>query len=139
MFTSKTQQGYEIVAQLKLVGANHIVFKRRDNNFGWGSYYNEETGGWAQGHYDYSDPNLALQDLIEFALGKSLIPEGERSFKGELEAYAKRLAEEDLCYKRFPLDCTEEFIEEFTKDKYYLLDEAFEVYKEERERLVDID
>ena len=105
MYDKKTSQGWDIIAKYQAHMNTFVVVQRGENNYAWGSYYNEETGTWAQGHYDYTRAEVAEQDMLEFASGKKFIASDERSFNEELEHFAKTYATqqigEDLDYTTF--------------------------------------
>lgn len=42
-----------------------IVYRPLTDDFAWGSFYNEETGQWAWGHYNYSSLADARKVMLE--------------------------------------------------------------------------
>ena len=84
-FTERTAQGYEIVSIVRLKETNvAIVFKREfvlkgesatRVDYGWANGYDEETGTWAHGHYDFSSQEEATKDMMRF---KTASPEGSK-------------------------------------------------------------
>lgn len=127
MYNTQTKQGWDIVSKFQNNKGTFVVVKR-SNDYAWGSYYNEETGSWAQGHYDYRSPLQAEEDMIKYALGVNIIEAEDYSFKEALRDFAFDLAKEDKKEERAPADY-EEFMEEFHRLYEDELNEMWNIYK----------
>jgi hypothetical protein len=138
MYNTKTNQGWEILSTIQSKGATHIVVKRYEGNYAWGSYYNVETGNWGQGHYDYPSQELALQDLIEFVFDKKLVDKEEAdslTFNEMLNNFVDAKieeAKEEECQLDSG-DFRQDFIEGIINDYDFEFEEAYERYQEATE------
>ena len=129
MYSSKTKMGWDIISTFKKGNNVYVVVRRNENNdFAWGSYYNEEEGTWGQGHYDYDNPKQAEEDMMEYALGVSIHPVGEIGLSEAFKEFALREAKMDKEYELTEADF-DEFLADFHKEFEFEIEEAFDTYK----------
>ena len=125
MYNKKTSRGWEIVSTLRNNKGLFIVVKRI-NDYAWGSYYDEESGNWVQGHYGYSSQESAEKDMVAFALDVKVIPQDDKGLNEALTNFADYVAKKDLQECREEAD-RYEFIEDM---KHYFEDEIDMAWKE---------
>ena len=134
MFNTKTNQGWEIVSIIQHNDKTHIVAKRREGNYAWGSFYDVNSGSWANGHYDYTSPESALQDLIEFAFNKKLVnveEEQEKGLKIDLEDFVNYQYDRDVENGDLKMD-----YEEFTDSMHQFYEEEIQAAYDKYDYLV---
>jgi len=138
MYNTTTNQGWEIISTIKYEDKTHIVVKRYEGNYAWGRDYNIETGSWQNGHYDFSSPELALQDLIEQVYNKTLVDKKnedsltfEEMLNNFVDAKIEEAKEDEMQIGSG--DFRQDFIEGIINDYDFEFQDAYERYREATE------
>ena len=125
-YSKETKQGLKIVAKLETEDGTYVVAQQKRGDYCWGSYYNEETGSWAQGHYDYDNKKDAIKDMTKFALYVKIIDPDEYTLTEMIKNFNHNTIQEDK-----ELNRTEADYEEWRDELLYTLqDEIQNGYKE---------